>query len=51
MVYVLAWLPSALAADLYYPAGHRFITAMLFSSENFLFLFTPYLILKIIKKS
>lgn len=37
MVFVLAWLPLALDTDLYYPAGSRFITAPLLSSENFFF--------------
>ena len=39
MVFVLAWLPLALDADLYYPAGSRFIMSVLLSSANFLFLF------------
>lgn len=37
MVFVLAWLPLALDAGLYYPAGSRFIMATLLSFANFLF--------------
>lgn len=48
MVFVLAWLPLALDADLYYPAGSRFIMSVLLSSANFLFLlfFSPSLIIR-----
>lgn len=51
MVFVLAWLPLALDADLYYPAGSRFITATLLFSTNFLFLFSLCLLSKITKES
>lgn len=51
MVFVLAWLPLALDADLYYPAGSRFITTTLLSSANFLFLSSSRLLSKITKES
>lgn len=50
MVFVLAWLPLALDTDLYYPAGSRFITAVLLSSANFLFLFSPCLLQRLPKR-
>lgn len=51
MVFVLAWLPSALGAGLYYPAGSWFIMAALLSSANFLRLLSACLLSKITKES